>query len=184
MDISLNISSKTALTWLTEDNINDKSMLIQVTVWRSQATGHYRGQCWPRSMLPYSITRPQWVKYHVWWWNLLSQKHHQPWYWLYEMRMLSSSLRVKLNNLWCLIEEWYENPNTILYFLKITRIKLTRSCVGFKSSPITFMATTPTWKSAKVQIQVLYWHIHMKEDNKACLAAAIAGTIIYWYPVM
>ena len=32
--------------------------------WCRQATSHYLSQCWPRSMLPYGVTRPQWVK--VW----------------------------------------------------------------------------------------------------------------------
>ena len=27
-----------------------------------QATNHYWIQCWPRSLLPYGVTRPQWVK--------------------------------------------------------------------------------------------------------------------------
>ena len=27
-----------------------------------QATSHYLSQCWPRSLLTYGITRPQWVK--------------------------------------------------------------------------------------------------------------------------
>ena len=30
--------------------------------WCHQVTSHYLGQCWPRSMSPYGITRPQWVK--------------------------------------------------------------------------------------------------------------------------
>ena len=30
--------------------------------WCCQATSHYLSQCWPRSMSPYGITRPQWVK--------------------------------------------------------------------------------------------------------------------------
>ena len=30
--------------------------------WCHQATSHYLSQCWPRSMSPYGITRPQWVK--------------------------------------------------------------------------------------------------------------------------
>ena len=29
--------------------------------WCRQATSHYLSQCWPRSMSPYGITRPQWV---------------------------------------------------------------------------------------------------------------------------
>ena len=27
-------------------------------------SGHYLSQCWPRSMSPYGVTRPQWVKRH------------------------------------------------------------------------------------------------------------------------
>ena len=29
--------------------------------WCRQATSHYLTQCWPRCMLPYGVTRPQWV---------------------------------------------------------------------------------------------------------------------------
>ena len=40
--------------------------------WCCQATSHYLSQCWPRFMLPYGVTRPQWVKskylhFHVSW---------------------------------------------------------------------------------------------------------------------
>ena len=30
--------------------------------WCRQATSHCMKQCWPRSMSPYGVTRPQWVK--------------------------------------------------------------------------------------------------------------------------
>ena len=29
--------------------------------WCRQATSHYPSQCWPRSLLPYGVIRPQWV---------------------------------------------------------------------------------------------------------------------------
>ena len=29
--------------------------------WCRQAPSHYLSQCWPRSMLPYGVSRPQWV---------------------------------------------------------------------------------------------------------------------------
>ena len=29
--------------------------------WCRQATSHYLNQCWPRSPMPYGITRPEWV---------------------------------------------------------------------------------------------------------------------------
>ena len=43
---------------LTEDN----STLVQVMAWCRQATSHYLSQCWPRSVSPYGVIRPQWVK--------------------------------------------------------------------------------------------------------------------------
>ena len=46
-----------------------KSMLVQVMAWCHQAASHYLSQCWPSSMLPYSITRPQRVHQTIWCWN-------------------------------------------------------------------------------------------------------------------
>ena len=40
--------------------------------WCRQATSHYLGQYWPRSPMPYGVTRPQWVIYQHW----LVQKNH------------------------------------------------------------------------------------------------------------
>ena len=52
-----------ALRWMPRDLTTDKSALVQVMAWCHQAASHYLGQCWSRSMLPYGITRPQWVNY-------------------------------------------------------------------------------------------------------------------------
>ena len=32
--------------------------------WCPQATSHYPNQCWPRSMSPYGISRPQWINWN------------------------------------------------------------------------------------------------------------------------
>ena len=40
---------------------NEQSTLVQGMAWCHQAPSHYLDQCWPRSMLPYGITKPQWV---------------------------------------------------------------------------------------------------------------------------
>ena len=56
------IACEIALIWMSLDFINDQSTLVQVMVWCRQATSHYLSQCWPRSMSPYNVTRPQWVK--------------------------------------------------------------------------------------------------------------------------
>ena len=56
------ISYEIALRWMPLDLTDDKSTLGQVMAWCRQATSHYLSQCWPRSMSPNGITRPQWVK--------------------------------------------------------------------------------------------------------------------------
>ena len=55
------ISYKIALRWMPQDLTDDKSTLVQVMAWCHQATRHYLSQCWPRSMSPNVLTRPQWV---------------------------------------------------------------------------------------------------------------------------
>ena len=50
-----------AFNWMPQDLTDDKSTLVQVMAWCRQATSHYLGQCWPRSLPPYGVTRPQWV---------------------------------------------------------------------------------------------------------------------------
>ena len=55
------ISSEIALRWTSLDVSDDKSTLVQVMAWCHQATSHYLKQCWRRSLLPYDVTRPQWV---------------------------------------------------------------------------------------------------------------------------
>ena len=45
--------------WFLLDLTDYKSPLLRVMAWCRQATGHYLKQCWPRSVSPYGITRPQ-----------------------------------------------------------------------------------------------------------------------------
>ena len=54
-------SHDNALSWMSQDRTDDKSILVQVMAWCHQATSHYLSQCWPRSLSPYDITRPQWL---------------------------------------------------------------------------------------------------------------------------
>ena len=56
------ISCEIALTWKPQDLTDDKSTLVKVMAWCRQATSHYLSQCWPSSLSPYGVTRPQWVK--------------------------------------------------------------------------------------------------------------------------
>ena len=54
------VSCKIALRWISFSLTDDKSALIMA--WCRQATSHYLSQCWPGSMSPYDVTRPQWVE--------------------------------------------------------------------------------------------------------------------------
>ena len=56
------ISCEIALIWMSLDFTDEQSTLVQVMAWCRQATNHYLSQCWPRSLSPYGITRPQWGK--------------------------------------------------------------------------------------------------------------------------
>ena len=50
-----------APSWMTGNFTHEKSSLVQVTVWWHQATSHYLNHCWPISISPHGIIRPQWV---------------------------------------------------------------------------------------------------------------------------
>ena len=83
------ISCELALRWISLNLTDDKSTLVQVMAWCRQATSHYLSQCWPRSLSPYGVTRPQWVNRetgkniflrfllteHFFWWNVKFVSH-------------------------------------------------------------------------------------------------------------
>ena len=58
-------SKDNALRRMPWDLTDDKSTLVQVMAWCRRATSHYPSQCWPSSMSPYGVTRPQWVKAYM-----------------------------------------------------------------------------------------------------------------------
>ena len=68
------ISCEIGLRWMPPDFTDDKSTLGQVMAWCRKATRHYLSQCWPRSLAPYGVTRPQWVKFSGWMSNFIRQQ--------------------------------------------------------------------------------------------------------------
>ena len=60
------ISCEIAQLWMSLDFTDDQSTLVQVMAWCHQATSHYLSQCWPRSLSPYGITRPNELIYWGW----------------------------------------------------------------------------------------------------------------------
>ena len=58
----LSISCEIALKVVNAQELTgDQSTLFQVMAWCHQATSHYLNQCWQSYMMPYGITRLQWV---------------------------------------------------------------------------------------------------------------------------
>ena len=55
-------TSKIIVRWMPQNSTDEKSTLLQVMAWCRQATSHCLSQCWPRSLSPYGVTRPRWVK--------------------------------------------------------------------------------------------------------------------------
>ena len=57
----MSTSCEIAHRWLPHNTFDDKSTLVRVMAWCHQAMSHYMSQCWPKSIFPDGITRPQWV---------------------------------------------------------------------------------------------------------------------------
>ena len=59
----MGISFEVVHRWLLQDFTDDKSTPVQVVAWCRQTASPYLSRCCPRSLSPYGVTRPQWVKY-------------------------------------------------------------------------------------------------------------------------
>ena len=59
LNSSMDIHCEIAFRWMQDYLTNEQSTLVQVIAWCHQTTSHYQSQSWPRSLLPYGITR-QW----------------------------------------------------------------------------------------------------------------------------
>ena len=79
---------------MPQDLTDDRSTLFQVMAWCRQAPSHYLSQCWPRSLPPYSVTRPNWVNAQCWC------------IWLpedgcYDLLLWLCSLMLRISTCWC-----------------------------------------------------------------------------------
>ena len=52
---------KLPLKWILQGLDQVVSALVQVMAWCLQATSHCLNQCWPSSVIPFDVTRGQWV---------------------------------------------------------------------------------------------------------------------------
>ena len=73
--------------------------LVQAMTSWCQATSHNLSQCWPSSMSPYGIDRPQWIKLYISNWVLLhsfvyTSGHCRRWRSRMEVKIMAGSLFV------------------------------------------------------------------------------------------
>ena len=76
----LTTSFECSLRWMLQNAIDDKSTLVWVMAWCHQAIS--LNKSWPSSVMPHSITRPQWVNtlfpniyQYCKWWQLKCEKN-------------------------------------------------------------------------------------------------------------
>ena len=53
------------ISWMSQNFTNEKWTLVEVMAWCHHVTSRHLNQCWPRSLSPYGIIRPQWVTAEV-----------------------------------------------------------------------------------------------------------------------
>ena len=73
------ISCEIILKWMPLGLTDDESTFVQVMAWCREVTSHYLSQCWPRSVSPYGVTRPQWVQWLIAWWHQTIDYLNQCW---------------------------------------------------------------------------------------------------------
>ena len=99
------ISCEITLRWMSQGLTDDTSTLVQVIAWCRQATSHYLSQCWPRSLSPYGVTRPQWVNVSA----ILIQ--HCLWLAVGVIRLCSQNFIQYLNDPW----EMWQHFNCVIF---------------------------------------------------------------------
>ena len=118
---------------------DDKSTLVQVMAWCSQATSNYLSQCWARSILPYGITRSHWGFIEAEWCIYVSvNKHHWFRLWLVAWSVPSHYL----NQCWNVVNwtlrnklQWHFDWNSYIFiqenaFENVVWKMAARFCLG------------------------------------------------------
>ena len=109
------ISCETALILMSLDFTDDQSTWVQVMAWCRQATSHYLSQCWPRSLSPYGVTRPQWVnrtRTRTRQWNILLTLHSTA---PTKSCTLSRQCGCQSGNVWQMRSHAYKNVKSLIY---------------------------------------------------------------------
>ena len=97
----------------------DESTLVQVMAWCHQATSHYLRQCWPRSLSPYGVTRPQWVDI-----GYTSVQH-----WAIDLLVFHISISIKIYQMKCKGVSVEVNNDKIICIVSNYSVDVTIQCL-------------------------------------------------------
>ena len=142
------ISYEIALRWIPLDLTDDKSTLVQVMAWCHQATSHYLSQCWPRSMSPNGVTRPQWVN------GCMLSYHSGLFHWHWDRDKMATISQTTLSNAfsWMKMLEFQLKFHWSLFL----RVQLTIFQHWFRQWLGAIQATSHYLN----QWWLVYWHIY------------------------
>ena len=172
VNVGWGISYEIALRWMPEDLTDDKSTLVQVMAWCRQAPSHYLSQCWPRSISPNGVTRPQWINLtHM---NCNSQVW-TGWYFLSACKVLPLGplLPTKISQTTIQFNTWISN----LIHVKLWDI-ITHPCPNFKDSLLQVRA----WMSNHIPIENHIWnYLSMSVKEGPCEWCPLTtGHVVPW----
>ena len=102
----LNTFYKITLWWMQQNMLDGDPTCIQVMAWCCLATNYYLSQCWPWSISPYGISRPQNCLLLVWCQTIIWASADLL---LMTLKNISSSWNHLLSSLSYLIYEEYYN---------------------------------------------------------------------------
>ena len=146
------ISYEISLRWMPLDLTDDKSTLVHVMAWCRQATSHYLSQCWPRSMSPNGVTRPQWV-------NISVQSSHSVSLQWHHMSIMAFQITGKVMFVQQLVHaDIQENTTSPLYSFVVRNPQVTSD--GF-----------PSQRASNVESISMSWHHHVPDQGSFCECA-------------
>ena len=152
------------------------SMLVQLMSGFRQATSYYLNQCWPRSLTPHGVTRPQWVNPQT------IERNFQD---MYSLRGFVCWTNRSLTKLVDILQTtfWITFPKRKTYIdLKPLRVKFCRGNINMYLEFMSFLNTDRT-QAAEIRSQIRQGHTYitvniMDADDLATQGARASAAMI------
>ena len=192
MSLSRIIYCDIALRGMSQDLNDGQSTLVLVMAWCRQAASHYQNQCWPSSLMPYGMTKPQrinpcWakfvlgnIKYYKFAFSIIYRQYDEIVRWNpLLLKTMNDLLTVAESIQWLLITWWrnepgYQQPRDWHNYPRIFQFQPQKcqQTYGWVLTPPPFLnnGLSPVW------MQTILWTIW----NKIQIKAYFLPTICIW----